>query len=267
MNCGRRFSRCCRRLDPPRPREAVRPWKIAPCCGASSLSIAPASPADPADRGLWRQRLELLASLARLDQGGHLARAAPPTARASGASRRAGPAARGGRLPLGPGPQRGAHSSPNVTDRAKKGCKRHVLTDATGVPLVVQTTPANVQDHQQLHALPLALPALAQVPGPGRPRRQPRTLCGDRAYGTAAIVAWVVARGIVSKVAPRSNAPTHDSGLGRHRYVVERTLAWISSFRRIRVCYERWGSHVQAFHDLAACCLVVTRIRHLQTRF
>ena len=129
------------------------------------------------------------------------------------------------------------------------------------MPLVVQTTPANAQDHQQLPALVMALPALAQ--GPGRPRRQPAALYGDRAYGTAAIVAWVVARGILSKLA-RRNDLTHGSGLGRQRYVVERTLAWFSSFRRLRVCYERWGTHFQAFHDIAAACLVATRIRRLQ---
>jgi hypothetical protein len=36
----------------------------------------------------------------------------------------------------------GAPTGPNPTDRAKAGSKRHVLTDANGVPLVVKTTPA-----------------------------------------------------------------------------------------------------------------------------
>ena len=43
--------------------------------------------------------------------------------------------------------------------------------------------------------------------------------------------------------------------------VVERTLACFSHFRRIRMCYERTGEHFQAFHDLAACCLVFNRIK------
>ena len=72
--------------------------------------------------------------------------------------------------------------------------------------------------------------------------------------------------GIYSLLAPRCD-DTHGSGLGVFRYVVERTLAGFSQFRRIKMCYERWGEHFQAFHDLAACCLVVTRLRHYELQF
>jgi transposase len=146
-------------------------------------------------------------------------------------------------------------------DRAKPGCKRHVLTDADGVPLVVQTTAANVPDQQQLPALLNAMPAV-QGPRGGRPRRKPDSIFGDRAYGTQAMVALVRAMHIFSFLAPRSD-DNHGSGLGAFRYVVERTLACFSHFRRIRVCYERLGEHFQAFHDLAACCLIVTRLRNM----
>jgi hypothetical protein len=134
-----------------------------------------------------------------------------------------------------------------------------VLTDAAGVPLVVQTTPANLPDQDQLPALLKAMPA---VQGPlGRPRKKPGAIYGDRAYGTMAMIAFVLMTiGIYSFLAPRSS-DTHGSGLGKHRYVVERTLACFSQFRRIRMCYERWGNHFQAFHDLAACCLVATRLK------
>ena len=139
-----------------------------------------------------------------------------------------------------------------------------MLTDADGVPLVVRTTPANVNDETQLPAL---LEAMPPVQGPrGRPRRKPGGIFGDRAYGTAATVALVVMLGIVSLLAPRSD-DTHGSGLGLFRYVVERTLACFGQFRRIAMCYERTGEHFQAFHELAACCLVVTRLRHYELRF
>ena len=139
-----------------------------------------------------------------------------------------------------------------------------MLTDAEGVPLVVQTTPANVNDETQLPALLDALPA---VQGPrGRPRRKPGSVFGDRAYGTAAMIALVVMLGLFSFLAPRCD-DTHGSGLGLFRYVVERTLAGFSQFRRIGMCYERKGEHFQAFHDLAACCLVVTRLRSYELQF
>jgi transposase len=139
-----------------------------------------------------------------------------------------------------------------------------VLTEAEGAPVVVQTTPANVNDEAQL---PGMLGAIPPVQGPrGRPRRKPGGVFGDRAYGTAAMVALVTRLGIVSFLAPR-NSDTHGSGLGVFRYVVERTLACFGQFRRIKVCYERCGEHFQAFHELAASCLVVTRLRHYELQF
>jgi hypothetical protein len=85
-----------------------------------------------------------------------------------------------------------------------------VLTDAGGVPLVVRTTPANVNDETRLPALLDAMPA---VQGPrGRPRRKPGSIFGDRAYGTAATIALVVMLGIFSFLAPRAD-DTHGSGL------------------------------------------------------
>jgi Transposase DDE domain len=139
-----------------------------------------------------------------------------------------------------------------------------VVTDADGVPLVVQTTPANVPDQTQLPALLDARPA---VQGPrGRPRRNPEAIIGDRAYGTKEMIALVESQRIESLLAPRAD-DTHGSGLGVLRYVVERTLACFSHFRRLRLCYERWGEHFQAFHDLAAALLVCSRLKPLRLPF
>jgi hypothetical protein len=139
-----------------------------------------------------------------------------------------------------------------------------VLTEADGVPLVVLTTPANVPDQTQLPALLDARPC---VQGPrGRPRRTPDAIIGDRAYGTQAMIAHVESLGIDSLLAPRGD-DTHGSGLGVLRYVVERTLACFSHFRRLRLCYERWGAHFQALHDLAAALLVCARLKSIQLPF
>ncbi len=130
------------------------------------------------------------------------------------------------------------------------------------MPLVVQTTPANTPDQNQL---PHLLGAMPPVQGPrGRPRTKPRAVMGDRAYGTAEMIAFVLALGMASLLAPRGD-PTHGSGLGKWRYVVERTLACFSHFRRLRLCYERQGAHFQAFHELAACLLICARIKHYVT--
>lgn len=138
------------------------------------------------------------------------------------------------------------------------GCKRHLLTDGGGAALVVRTGPANVNDEAMLPELLDAMPA---VQGPrGRPRRKPDLIFGDRAYGTAAMIALVTRLGIFSFLAPRASRP-HGSGLGVFRYVVERSLANFSQFRRIKFCYERTPEHFQALNEIAACCLIATRLK------
>lgn len=132
------------------------------------------------------------------------------------------------------------------------------------MPLVVQTTPANVPDQRQLGPLLDALPAVRKPRG--RPRRKPDYLLGDRAYGTAQEIASVESRGIKSLLAERSST-AHGSGLGEFRYVVERTLACFGHFRRLKFCYERFGQHFQAFHDLAAGLLAYTRLAKIKLRF
>ena len=59
---------------------------------------------------------------------------------------------------------------------------------------------------------------------------------------------------IRSRIATNSGRP-HGSGLGRTRWVVERTLAWLHRFRRLAVRYERRPCIHEAFLTLA-CSLV-----------
>jgi transposase len=40
--------------------------------------------------------------------------------------------------------------------------------------------------------------------------------------------------------------------LGRHRWVIERTLVWFTRFRRLTVCYERRLDILLGFYLLAA---------------
>jgi hypothetical protein len=47
------------------------------------------------------------------------------------------------------------------------------------------------------------------------------------------------------------------------RQVVERSLSWLGKFRRLKLCYERFGEHFQAFHELAACLLCANRVEQL----
>ena len=53
--------------------------------------------------------------------------------------------------------------------------------------------------------------------------------------------------------------------LGRHRWVVARTLAWLSRYRRLSVRYERCGDIHEAF--LLLTCSLVCLGYLLRSRF
>jgi IS5 family transposase len=63
-------------------------------------------------------------------------------------------------------------------------------------------------------------------------------------------------RGIIPRIARRGIESRER--LGRHRWVVERTLSWLNRFRRLKVRYERRADIHQAFLALG-CALICWR--------
>lgn len=116
-----------------------------------------------------------------------------------------------------------------------------------GVPLAARITGANRHDVTQLVPLVDAVPPVRGKPG--RPRRRPERVLGDRAYGSAGHRRELRRRGIRLQAA-RPGDP-HGSGLGKERWVVERTLAWVHQNRRLRVRYDRRADIHQALLTLA----------------
>jgi transposase len=119
----------------------------------------------------------------------------------------------------------GTQAGPNPTDRAKRGSKRHVICDGRGVPLAVRLTGANRHDSQEALQLVDAIPPLQGERG--RPRCRPDCVLGDRAYDAEVIRHGLRARHILPLLAVRR--AKHGSGLGRWRWVVERTFACAQS--------------------------------------
>jgi transposase len=50
----------------------------------------------------------------------------------------------------------------------------------------------------------------------------------------------------------------HGSGLGKRRWVVERTLSWLHQFRRLRIRFERRADIHEAFLSIG-CALICLR--------
>jgi transposase len=151
----------------------------------------------------------------------------------------------------------GEQTGPNPTDRAKRGSKRHLICGGRGVPLAVRLTAANRNDSQEALALVDAIPPLQGEHG--RPRCRPHSVLGDRGYDAETIRHGLRMRRIHPLLAKRHTKQW--SGLGRWRWVVERTFAWLNQFRRLRARYDKRADIHQAFLSLG-CTLICWQSLH-----
>jgi transposase len=194
-----------------------------------------------------RLRHDLLAPAARL-AGGRGLRAAPPRA-----ARPARPGERDRLRPLlarqrlVPGEKGGELTGPNPTDRGKPA------PSATSWSTRRHPARAPAQRRERPRQPPLE-PLLDAVPPvrqcAGRPAKRPGKLHADKGYDYDRCRKAARRRGITPRIARRG--VENSERLGRHRWVVERTLAWFARFRRLAVRHERRLDVLLAFHLLAA---------------
>jgi IS5 family transposase len=88
---------------------------------------------------------------------------------------------------------------------------------------------------------------------PGRPRKRPVKLHGDKGYDYPRCRRALRRRGITPRIARRGIESSQR--LGRYRYVVERSMAWLVGYRRLQVLYERRADILLGFAQLA-CALI-----------
>jgi len=151
----------------------------------------------------------------------------------------------------------GEKTGPSPVDRRKKGTKYTLMVDRHGVPLGIRIAGANVSDHRQI------LPLIADFPKitgkPGRPKEFPDEAYTDRGFDsdpTRWILTWL---GIDPHIARRGTP--HGSGLGKVRWVVERTISWLKGLRRMRVRYDRLAVIQEAWTTLASS-VICFRLLH-----
>jgi transposase len=113
------------------------------------------------------------------------------------------------------------------------------------------TTAANVNETTVLERLLDTIPSVRGKPG--RPRKRPEKLHADKAYRSRKNQCVLWARRIKSRIA-RPGIESSER-LGRHRWVVERTIAWTDQMRRLLIRYERRADIYDGFHQLG-CALI-----------
>jgi transposase len=130
------------------------------------------------------------------------------------------------------------------------GRKRHVLTDTLGLLLAVNVHPASVQDRDGAEAL--LREARRSFPFVER-------IIGDAGYQGQKMEAAVARTGFWELQIVR-RCDRHRFVVLPKRWIVERTLAWISRCRRLARDYERHARKAAAFVRLAMIRLMLRRL-------
>lgn len=131
---------------------------------------------------------------------------------------------------------------------------------ADGLPLAVAVSGANRHDSMLVEPILDRLPAVKGA-GAGRPRRRPVKLHADKGYDNPRVRRYLRRRGITARIARRGVESSER--LGRHRWVVERTVGWLLAFRRLALRYDRSETTITALSTLA---VTIICIRRLQTQ-
>lgn len=151
----------------------------------------------------------------------------------------------------------------NPTDRAKAGVKKSVLVEGGGGPLAVCIAGANVADVSLLSA---TLEAVVVERPPVTPE-QPQHLCLDKGYDSATGFEACEKAGYTPHIRRIGEEKLDPSGQKKHparRWVVERTLAWLSRCRGILIRWEKKAELYLANVKLACALLWFRRLHKLQ---
>jgi transposase len=132
------------------------------------------------------------------------------------------------------------------------------VVDAKGILLAVVQSGANAHDARMVLRCIAAIEPVPQVRG--RPKRRPSKLHADKADDSRALRAELRRRGIQPRIARRWIDTSER--LGRYRWVVERTGAWLNRCRRLRIRYEQLAEIQQAFLDFGCARICWNCLQH-----
>ena len=153
---------------------------------------------------------------------------------------------------------RSCHSAPTCFGRGFdggkkiKGIKIHLAVDKYGFPLAINVSPANRHDSKGI------VPVLHQLAGPAS-RGPPWAISAIGGSGCPK-----PARRLASPSNPAPAVTAEPSF--RRVFGVERSLAWISRYRRLNTIFERTQGHLVAFIEIAFISILSRRLVRLVTQ-
>jgi hypothetical protein len=163
--------------------------------------------------------------------------------------------------------ERSCHSAPSCFGRGFDGGKKikgsiveaprsmiHLAVDKYGFPLAIKVSPANVHDSKGI------VPVLHQLAGRGFKG----TALGDLSYRGQRLSKAGEALGVTIQPSAGGHGGTFiPEGI---RWVVERSLAWISRYLRLNTIFEPAKEHLVAFIEIAFISILFRRLVRLVTQ-
>jgi transposase len=178
-------------------------------------------------------------------------------------------ARRAGATPLGEHVHRwlvrvGEKRGPDIGKTPRgKGSKWMVVVDGQGIPLGIHVTSARPAEVTLVDAT-LNTIRVPRRHG-GRPRQKPDRLIADRGYDSDPLRQRLHRRGVTAIIPYRNWNLRRRYDDGRHlrryrrRWIIERTFAWLHSFRRLLVRHERFTSMYCSLLYFAAALIALRR--------
>lgn len=140
--------------------------------------------------------------------------------------------------------------------------KRSLLVEAGGGPLGIAIAGANVPDTKLLDATIEAIVVDRPQPTP----QAPHHLCLDKGYDNPTGHTTVAKHDYVSHIRRIGEEKLDTQGEQRfpaRRWVVERTLSWLSKCRALLIRYDKKAANFLAFLKLACSLLWFRRLHRL----
>jgi putative transposase len=141
--------------------------------------------------------------------------------------------------------------------------KRSLLVEAAGGPLAVVIAGANVHDTKLLAA---TLEAVV-VARPHPTRERPQHLCLDLGYDNPTGAAAVASHHYIPHLRrigkEKLDLATGEKRFPARRWVVERTLAWLSKCRALLIRYDKYAANFRGLLQLACALLWFRRLHRL----
>jgi putative transposase len=150
----------------------------------------------------------------------------------------------------------------NPTDRGKMGTKKSLLVEGDGGPLGVVIDGANVLDWKLLEATIDAV--VVERPDPEELEQH---MSLDKGYDTPTGHEVVEKKRYINHICPIGKDRREKRRPGRRkarRWVVERTLSWLSKCRGILVRYDKHGFNYLGLIQLACALLWYRRLHRLR---